>query len=189
MKKQRKKRKLFLIGFLMLIIVALLFLVRNNSYIFIREFPEISPKLSLKRQKILTIAKQEYEHPHNQTYYSQGIKEAWCADFVSWIFMKADYPFANPNSGSWRIPGTMTLLDYFRSTNEWQPYNAIIKPSPGDVVIYDTKGRFGQHTNIVVAVNNNKIITVDGNSANTIRLSQYDWTDRKMKILGYADID
>ena len=153
------------------------------------EFPVIPEGLSEKRQTILALSKQEFENPQEATVYSEGAIEPWCADLVSWIFREAGYPFENPNSGSWRIPGTMTLLDYFRSTGEWVEYDPEVRPEPGDVPIYDTLSFFGQHTNIVVAIDGDEVITLDGNSAKTIRLRGYHWDDEKARVLGFARID
>lgn len=184
--KKIKKLIGILIG-LVIIVTGVWFI--KDTLNTVRDFPEISNKYSLRRQKILTIAKKEYEQPHQPTYYSQGIKEAWCANFVSWVYMKAGREFSNPNSGSWRIPGTMTLLDYFRDIGKWHKYNSNIKHMPGDVVIYDNGSFFGQHTNIVAAVNGDEIITIDGNSRNKIRLNKYNWSEKKANILGYARLD
>jgi len=171
------------------VIVTAVFLVQSHRLSAGTEFPKISKELSVKRQTILSVAKAEYENPQKALVYSEGITEPWCADFVSWVFCEAGYPFENPNTGNWRIPGTMTLLDYFYQLGVWQEYDPAVKPQPGDVVIYNHYGYFGQHTNIVVLVEGNRITTIDGNRSGGIGLSQFDWTDQKANTLGFARID
>ena len=171
------------------VIVAAVFLVQSHRLSAGTEFPKISKELSNKRQAILSVAKAEYENPQKAVVYSEGITEPWCADFVSWVFREAGYPFENPNTGYWRIPGTMTLLNYFYDLGVWYEYYPAVKPQPGDVVIYNHYGYFGQHTNIVVSVEGNMVTTVDGNRSGGIGLSRFDWTDRKANALGFARVD
>jgi len=185
------RRIVTLVGVVLLltIIIAMMLLIQSHRLPSGTAFPTASAELSDKRQAILAIAQAEYENPQKAIVYSEGVKEPWCADFVSWVFREAGYPFENPNTGSWRIPGTMTLLDYFREIGVWQEHDAAVKPQPGDVVIYNHFGYFGQHANIVVFVEGDIIITIDGNRSGGIGLSQFDWTDWKANTLGFARID
>ena len=171
------------------VVVAAVLLVQSHHLSSSTAFPTVSSELSVKRQAVLNVAKAEYENPQKALVYSEDINEPWCADFVSWVFREAGYPFENPNTGYWRIPGTMTLLNYFYDLGVWHEYDPAVKPQPGDVVIYNHYGYFGQHTNIVVSVEGNRIITIDGNRSGGIGLSQFDWTDRKANTLGFARID
>ena len=75
-------------------------------------FPQIDTiNLHPTRQKIISLAKTEFEAQSAGTKFSQGVREAWCADFVSWIMQQANAPLKNPHTGGWRIPGTFTLHD------------------------------------------------------------------------------
>lgn len=108
--------------------------------------------------------------------YTEGNRESWCADFVSWVYANADVPFVTaPGAGrsSWRIPlawarvpGVPNLRDYFIANGTWQPANSSYLPSPGDVIIF---GDAESHTGIVEKVDRpaNKepqIYTIEGNT-------------------------
>jgi hypothetical protein len=134
-------------------------------------FPAIATEqLDARQQKIVALLKQEYDVQHPGTYYAEGVKEAWCADFVSWIMRESGEPFTNPHSGLWRIPGTYTLREYYQSTGRFKPYNSGYQPKVGDVVLYDNPGIFGQHTNIVIKNDQGILTTVGGNEPGGIRV-------------------
>jgi len=61
--------------------------------------------LSSTQQRIVQITEQEYtrrptSYDARVLTYTQGSKEAWCADFASWVMLQAGVPLRNPNSGS-----------------------------------------------------------------------------------------
>ncbi len=140
--------------------------------------------LSSTRRDILAVTEQEFNNPGDMLRYSDGVKEAWCADFVSWVYLEANHPFENPNSGSWRIPGTYTLQEYFKANNRWHAYDDEL-PQPGDVVIY-RNGIFGDHTNIVVASDYNEILTIGGNENGKIMMHRITYSDPRYGIVGYG---
>lgn len=148
------------------------------------DFPAISSDLSETRQAILAAAKQEYEDPKSPETYITGAWEPWCADFVSYIYKEAGYPFKNPNSGSWRIPGIYTLKDYFISVGRWQIPDHYI-PEPGDVAIYDG-GIFGGHTNLVLSVDGDELTTLGGNEGNKVNLMRFNFRDQKYGLQGFG---
>ncbi|NYJ74788.1 CHAP domain-containing protein [Allobranchiibius huperziae] len=125
-------------------------------------FPTVASDLTPRQRSILTVARTEWEHPGPSTKYSNGIDENWCSDFVSWVLRHAGYPMSNPNSGSWRIPGVLTLQSYLTKAGRFRAVGDGYAPQPGDIVIYDGGG-FGQHTNLVVEVRGHTIETVGGN--------------------------
>lgn len=127
-------------------------------------FPTVASDLTPRQRSILTVARTEWEHPGPATKYSNGIEENWCADFVSWVLRRAGYPMSNPNSGSWRIPGVLTLQSYLTKAGRFRAVGDGYTPRPGDIVIYDGGG-FGQHTNLVVAVRGDTVATVGGNQS------------------------
>lgn len=139
-----------------------------------KSFPSIpTDALSSDQQKIITILKQEYETQPNGTKYSEGIEEPWCADFVSWVYNQAGVPLKNPNSGSWRIPGTYTLREYYEAEGKFQPASTGYVPKVGDIMLYDNPSPFGQHTNFVIAVNDGTITTIGGNEPGGIRIVEH----------------
>ena len=110
--------------------------------------------------------------------YSEGNRENWCADFVSWVYLNAGYPFVTkgaPGRSYWRIyrvsnnndPGIPNLRSYFIANNAYKTKESGYVPGPGDVVIF---ARNRSHTGIVERVdrpankNENYIYTIEGNS-------------------------
>ena len=149
-------------------------------------FPDIdTANLSPTRQKIISLAKTEFKAQSAGTKFSQGAKEPWCANFVSYIMNQAGAPLKNPHTGGWRIPGTFTLREYYQAADRFKSADSDYQPRPGDVAIYRNSPIFGDHTNIVLKNDNGVLTTVGGNEANRIRVfvnrdKQYDG------LLGYG---
>ena len=140
-------------------------------------FPEIdTTALSSTQVRIVELLEQQHEAQHPGTYYSEGVREPWCADFVSWIMREAGVPLANPHSGHWRIPGVYTLQEYYEQVDRHEPAGSGYRPAVGDVVLYHNRMGLGQreHTNIVVAVDGDSAITVGGNEMGRIRVHELD---------------
>jgi len=133
--------------------------------------------------------------------YTEGNQEAWCADFVSWVYRQAGYAFnAAPAAGrsSWRIPlvndevaGVPNLRSYFRKNGAYKTKESLYIPAPGDVVIFARQGR--SHTGIVVRVeqpankNEKWIYTIEGNTdTNDVGRRAYPMSDGT--IDGYGTI-
>lgn len=139
-------------------------------------FPQIDTSaLSPGRAAVMRIVADEYAAQPGMSKYSEGNDEPWCADFTSWVMRESGKPFANPNSGNWRIPGVMTLTDYLRAEGRWEPADYL--PQPGDVVLYDQPSPKGQHVNIVVADNDGTLTTVGGAEGRGIGLSTFKIAD------------
>ena len=139
-------------------------------------FPATHAGLTPIRQRIVAVLRSQYENPpESPAVYTQGIREPWCADFVSWTQRRAGSPVRNPTTGSWRIPGVATLTDYYQSVGRF--HGPDYRPKPGDVVLYAPPNRFKQHTNTVIAVDGDRVTTLGGNepphgiSVNSYRLS------------------
>lgn len=188
LKKQWNKLPIILLCALCIIILAVCILVISksrfnpipqivSSTIAVEKsqsFPQINTsELSPVQSKIATLLKQEYELQPDSTRYSEGIKEAWCADFVSWILKEAGQPLKNPNSGSWRIPGTFTLREYYETSGKFKSTDSGYTPKVGDIMLYDNPSPFGQHTNMVIKNDNGVITTVGGNEPGGIRVYEH----------------
>lgn len=133
-------------------------------------FPEVNAgELTTDQARVVELLRTEHELQRPGTFYAEGIDEAWCADFVSWIMKEAGLPLSNPHSGSWRIPGVYTLQEYYQEQGRFEAVGDYT-PSVGDVVLYDNTSWAGQHTNVIVAVEGGEAITVGGNEAGKIRV-------------------
>ncbi len=158
------------------LIITLLALVASISLITscsnkTAAFPTIDHAgLSQTQIRIVELAEQEFHAQPPGTKYSEDIEEPWCADFISWVFKEAGVPLHNPNSGSWRIPGTFTLREYYEAEGRFQPADSGYTPHLGDVAIYQHSPIFGDHANIVLKVDNGVVTTVGGNENGTIRV-------------------
>ena len=151
-------------------------------------FPVIpTSNLTPLQQKIISLSRQEYEkkpisYDAYVLTYSQGVSEPWCADFASWIFMKAGHPFYNPNSGSWRIPGVYTLQNYFQSNHAYTLAGAYM-PKTGDRAIYHT----GEgHTNIVLSVSHGQMTTIGGNENGHVRIETQSYSPGTDGLNGFG---
>lgn len=114
--------------------------------------------------------KQEYlknprSYDNNVLKYSDGVKESWCADFISWIRLKAGAPYKNPTTGYWRIPGVYSLRDYYEASEAYYTAGEY-KPEFGDVVFYfgeTPDGNNREHVALVLSVKDGMITTIGGN--------------------------
>jgi hypothetical protein len=110
--------------------------------------------------------------------YSEGNRENWCADFVSWVYLRAGYPFnapAGPGRSSWRIPlvyiknaSVPNLRDYLKTYNAYKVKESGYIPGVGDIVIFARQNR--SHTGIVERVDTATkstpiIFTIEGNTS------------------------
>ena len=142
--------------------------------------------LSPTQQHLITILEAEYAVQPSGTKYAEGANEPWCADFVSWVMKQSDMSFVNPNSGSWRIPGTHTLRDYFIAQGNWHPYGDGYEPKLGDIAIYDGDGPFGQHTNFVLNYSSDGYLTtMGGNENGAIHVQKHKLSDT-LSAVGFA---
>jgi hypothetical protein len=106
-------------------------------------------------------------HP-NYFKYSDNHVEAWCADFVSWVYGTAGYNVP-------RIPGAAAIGDYFKDhPNEFvwidNPKASQIKPD--DVVLYGNVPKAdspsGFHVGIVGGITPSFLATIEGNVSDSV---------------------
>jgi len=96
-------------------------------------------------------------------YQGSGCAQAWCADFVSWVFNQAGTPFTGGADGGWRIAAAVGVEQWFQQNGVWTPNGpAAPPPQPGDVFYTPADGG---HTGIIVAVSGNSVTTIEGNTA------------------------
>jgi hypothetical protein len=135
-------------------------------------------QLDATQRRILAILKEEYtksptsydETVHN---YTEGFDESWCADFITWVLTKADSTIINPDTGYWRIPGVVTLQQYYKDNEAYVLADSGYTPRLGDVVFYigsqTPDESSGEHAAFVLGVTkDNKLITIGGNEGNGV---------------------
>ena len=160
-------------------------------------FPAISAKgLTSQQQRIIQLVHAQYnKHPisYDQTVlmYSQNTKEAWCADFISWIMKESGTPYSNPNSGSWRIPGVYTLQSYYQANHRYVVVGQY-RPQVGDVAFYIGRHTFDLfstgHVAIVIKVDGNKMTTIGGNEDGRIRLDTQPIKAGENSLVGFGQL-
>lgn len=139
-----------------------------------KAFPDIDTSiLSEKQTRIVEILRTEYTLNAEGTKYSDGVEEAWCADFASWVMKEAGHPYTNPHSNYWRIPGTKTLKEYYQASGSFEAAGSNYIPQVGDTLLYDNPSIFGQHVHFVIAFDGEKVTTVGGNEGGEIRLQTH----------------
>ncbi|MGY1947031.1 CHAP domain-containing protein [Nocardia asiatica] len=142
------------------------------------EFPALDRSaLDPAQAGIVAVAEREFSAPGAGPKYAEGVDEAWCADFVSWVFREAGVPLSNPNSGSWRIPGVYTLQEYYESNGRFSPIGSGYVPRTGDVLLYGESSPYGQHTNIVLRADDGRVTTIGGNEFDEVRIYRFTLAD------------
>jgi hypothetical protein len=128
---------------------------------------------------IVAVAKREYqenkgklEYGGDILTYTDGRQEAWCADFVSWVYKDAGVPFAGGvGDGGWQYPSVLGLQSYFKSKEKYFEVGDE-KPKPGDAAFYigeqTPDGGSTQHVNLVISVNGSTMTTIGGNESNQV---------------------
>lgn len=115
--------------------------------------------------------------------YTDGRCEAWCADFVSWVYKEAGYPFTGGSSGGWRIAGGAALQGYF-ATNEIFFTPGGKDPQPGDVIGFKASGSITGHVGIVKSYSGGTVYTIEGNASDCVRAREYSITNPRIKGFG-----
>ncbi|MEV6134747.1 CHAP domain-containing protein [Nocardia sp. NPDC051990] len=137
-------------------------------------FPAIDRSgLDHTQGRIVAVLEREFEAPGDGPKYAEGADEPWCADFVSWVLREAGTPLANPNSGSWRIPGVYTLQEYYQGAGRFASVGSGYQPRTGDVLLYTERSPFGQHTNIVLTAANGTVTTMGGNEFGEVAIHRF----------------
>lgn len=131
---------------------------------------------------VVEVARREFERGAREEpgcgfvcdeYIDDG-DEAWCADFVSWVFREAGVPFKpTPMTRmyfwrhDWQIPAVIGMQRWFRLGSHGSEFFTPDQkdPRPGDVAIYTG------HVNIVVAVDPSRdmLVTIGGNESDTVQ--------------------
>jgi hypothetical protein len=94
--------------------------------------------------------------------YTETHQEAWCADFVSWVYKESGRPFT-AQGGGWRIPAVSALKDWFVGNGTYFKVGDSTQPQPGDVIIFSDPGNPFSHTGLVYQVTGDKFTTIEGN--------------------------
>lgn len=119
--------------------------------------------------------------------YTDGNAEPWCADFISWVYKEAGQPFSGGLSDGWRIPGAQSLPAWLKANGKWFDKGSSDTPMPGDVVYFIWGGDGDDdHVGIVEKVDGETMITIEGNSSNSVARREYDQYNTHESIVGWG---
>lgn len=167
-----------------------------------QDFPVVDATgFSVVQRKVLALAEQEYRRSpmgYDKTVmkYTEGFKESWCADFISWVFNEAGTPLVHPDTGYWRIPGVQTLAAYYQQEDAYHEIGNGYKPKLGDVAFYfgeTPDGDSAEHVAMVLEVRGDTLVTIGGNEGDrSILQVRYDKLQKDTKgltAIGASGID
>ncbi|MFP5319467.1 MAG: CHAP domain-containing protein [Acidimicrobiia bacterium] len=127
--------------------------------------------------------------PEIQKFLGSSAGEAWCADFVSWVYREAGHPFSGGVDGGWRLPGVTGLRAWLERNGIWHNRGERDTPRPGDVIVFGDE----DHTGIVERLDDagtptdpsdDVIHTVEGNTSNEVGRRSYWLGDAQ--VLGWG---
>ena len=120
------------------------------------------------------------ENRHNFTHGERWVTRAWCADFISDVWVESGV------EGWQRTPRVDKVREYAEKRGMFRDRNHV--PAPGDVAVY--KGNGVSHVNIVIDVNSaGEVRTVGGNEGpdTVVRRGFFDPKKAfKGALVGYA---
>ncbi len=117
-----------------------------------------------------------------------GSGEAWCSEFVAWVYKVAGQPFTGGSEGGWMIGDNTAIRSWFQREKKWMgradPGFAAFTPMAGDFMRLNNSG--GGHSTIVREVQGATLLTVEGNSGNLVRLGTYNNYKSNTAIDGFG---
>lgn len=125
--------------------------------------------------------------------FTGNLAEPWCADFVSYVFWKTGTPFTGGVRGdSWRISYAYNTKRWMQAHGHWYAWNSGVKPLPGDIIVFDWRGRHSEkpgsnHVGFVEKVtSDNHIHTIEGNiSSGVVRRDRGSYKNNSL-IVGWG---
>ena len=134
-------------------------------------------------QLIVEVAASQIGNVGGEPYWSwYGFTEhvEWCACFVSWCANQCGYIDAGV------IPKYCNCVEgihWFQSRGQWA--DNTITPEPGMIIFFDWDGNgISDHTGIVEKVENGRVYTIEGNTADSCRERSYPVGN--YQIMGYG---
>lgn len=99
--------------------------------------------------------------------------EAWCSEFVAWVYRATGYPLTGGSEGGWMVRSSEALKQWFKINSrfvshtdaDWERF----EPSPGDYIRYAYESA-GGHSGIVRYAEGSTLYTVEGNVNNMVML-------------------
>lgn len=158
------------------------------------ELPIQTPeeKLFITQKKVIEVATAELETCGANAIkkYTKQNTNAWCSEFVSWVYKQSGIPFSGGKNTSWILINSDQIENWFRANNRYHTRNSGYMPKRGDYV--QTRNSDGTlHSAIIVDItedpetNKTVFVTIDGNWNNCVKLVD---DHSENDILGYGEI-
>jgi hypothetical protein len=116
--------------------------------------------------------------------YSNGRREPWCANFISWAYRQAGHQLPG-NQRS--LASVQNMEDTMKRNGKWFGRGQGT-PQPGDIIFFGNRGGSdrgpGRHVGMVEKVENGRVFTIEGNSSNSVRRRSYPLN--ASRITGYG---
>ena len=120
--------------------------------------------------------------PQIQKFLGSSAGEAWCADFVSWVYREAGHPFSGGVDGGWRLPGVAGMHGWLVANGIWHERGGGDTPQPGDVIVF----RDDDHVGIVEAVEGSTVRSIEGNTSNAVGRRSYSDYNSNPEVRGWG---
>jgi len=112
-------------------------------------------------------------------YMPQG--DAWCSEFVAWVYCVAGWPLSGGSYGGWMLNTHTKLRDWFsdspdmarwheKGLDDWYTFS----PKPGDYIRFIWTSSGNGHSGIVRSVVGKTMYTVEGNYSNQVKIRAID---------------
>lgn len=122
--------------------------------------------------------------------YMKGDEIAWCSGFVLFCFEASDDGPLTKSLSTWYLLRSVSKMIAFAQARGWFFARGTKPPQRNDIVFFgDTAsdvGVAGSHVGIVVGVDGDDVLTVEGNSGNKVARRRYPKNHRT--IVGYARV-
>ncbi|HET7486498.1 MAG TPA: CHAP domain-containing protein [Acidimicrobiales bacterium] len=125
------------------------------------------------------------------------VGEAWCADFASWVYARADTPFTGGLDGGWRLSAVAGVQAWFQANGIWvdrgqASFAAALAPlpqpravpQPGDAIVFAAAGQ--DHMGLVESVDGDVVQTIEGNSSDAVARRRYPSYATNPEIVGWG---
>ncbi|PLS81359.1 hypothetical protein CYG49_02355 [Candidatus Saccharibacteria bacterium] len=123
--------------------------------------------------------------------YTTGRNEAWCADFISWVYREHGTPFSGGWAHDWQLPAAISLKHWLQKNGTWHERTDLSDtPQPGDVINFnwfgDSNRSTGNHVGIVERVEGSTLYTIEGNRHNAVVQKEYPNYRQDTDIIGWG---
>ncbi len=150
-------------------------------------------KLRISQKNIIEIASSQIGTCGAEAIkkYTLGKSDAWCSEFVSWVYKESNIPFSGGSKNTpWILINSQQIEKWFRDNNHYHLSSSNYVPKRGDYV--QTRNSDGSlHSAIIVGItqdldsNQTVYVTIDGNWNNCVEQVEKHTRDN---ILGFGEI-